>query len=363
MIDLKGIDWSIFLAAFTLVLLGLIMIYSSSAINAWRMVGQTPYFFYRQLLWSFLGLLGCFTMAVLPQKLIKRASFPFYIIVLFLLVAVLFPQIGFATRGSRRWIDLGFLRFQPSELAKLSVLLLGSLYLTNIERFDRQVFRNILALCLIAGIPAGMVIFQPDLSSSIQIFSMGIILLILVGIAYRHLFAMFTVFAPVLGIVIFISGYRRARILAYINPWGEPLESGYQALHLFRSLASGGFWGRGLGSNVYRFLPEPFTDSIVAVVGEELGFVGVLFIIIVVFFILYRGIVVSLQNRDPYFQILGVGLSSLIGLQAAMNLSVVIGLLPTTGVTMPFISYGGTSLLLNLLVIGLLLNISRRRQL
>ncbi len=357
----SNIDWSILLVALVLTGLGLVMIYSSSAIEAYELVGQTPYFFHRQLIWAIIALGICIGITFLPLEVIEKLTPLFYVMVIILLLVVLVPFIGVMTRGSRRWLDLGIFGFQPAELAKLSVILAGTLYLTRIEQREKTAFRDLLFVCILGGIPALLVLIQPDLSSSIQIFSVSLILLFISGFAYRHLFSLLVLLMPVLGVAIFISGYRRARIVAFINPWSDPLAGGYQSIHLMRSLASGGVLGRGLGTGVHRYLPEPFTDSIVAVLGEELGLIGIGILLSLLVFLVYRGITVSLQTGSPYTRLLGVSMTSLIALQAIMNLAVVIGFLPTTGVPMPFISYGGTSLVVNMIIVGTILNISGNR--
>ncbi len=358
---ISEVDWSMLLVTLILTGLGLVMIYSSSAIEAYELVGQTPYFFHRQLIWIIIALSVCLGITFTPLEVIKKLTPLFYFSVIILLLLVLIPFVGVMTRGSRRWLDLGLFGFQPAELAKLSVILAGTLYLTRVEQSEKTAFRDLLSVCILGGIPALLVLMQPDLSSAIQIFSASIILLFIAGYAYRHLFSLLVLLTPVLGIAIFISGYRRARIVAFINPWADPLESGYQSIHLMRSLASGGVLGRGLGTGVHRYLPEPFTDSIVAVLGEELGLIGIVILLSLLFYLVYRGITVSLQTSSPYTRMLGVSMTALIALQGVMNLAVVIGILPTTGVPMPFISYGGTSLVVNMIAVGTVLNISGRR--
>ncbi len=359
--NVESTDWTLLLAMCALLALGLIMIFSSSAIEAYRLAGEAPYFFQRQLTWVGVGFIGCFFAMLVPVDLLKNLTPALYILIFVCLLLVLIPFIGKESSGSRRWIDLGIITFQPSEPAKLIVVLTAALYLSRSELTEKNVIRDILAVCFLAGLQATLVVLEPDVSTAFQIFMLGVALLFLAGVAFRYLFLLLAGLTPLLGMIVFASGYRRARIISYLNPWSDPFDQGYQTLHLMKSISSGGWLGKGLGSGAHRFLPEPFTDSIVAVLGEELGLVGLALLLGLVFFLLFRGITISLQTSTPYLRLIGVGATTMIGLQAAMNMCVVTGLIPTTGVPMPFISYGGSSLVVNMGAVGLLLNISRRR--
>ncbi len=356
-------DWSLFLAMLALVIFGLVMIFSSSAISAFQLVGSIQYFFRRQVLWSLVGLTICLAAVVVPFDVLKRLTPLFYAGVLVLLGLVLIPGVGREAGGARRWIDLGPIGFQPSELAKLAVIMISALYMSSASRDNNRRYKNILVVSLLTGVLAVLIALEPDIGTAFQIALIGFVMLFVSGFPYRYLVSLVILCVPLAGFTIFTSGYRRARVLAYLNPWADPLDKGYHAIQFMRTLQTGGFTGVGLGESVHKmgYLPEPFTDSIVAILGEELGLIGILALIVLVGFLVVRGFMISLRARDVYQRLVGVGISSLIGIQAALNLSVVSGVIPTTGVSMPFISYGGSSLVVNMTAVGLLLNISRSR--
>jgi cell division protein FtsW len=354
-------DWSLFITMMALVSLGLVMIFSSSAISAYQLVSSISYFFQRQIVWSLVGMGVCFTAMTVSFDTIKKLTPLFYVVVAVLLVAVLVPFIGREAGGARRWIDLGIVGFQPSSLAKVALILTTSLYLTSGERKEQNVVRDITVVGGLTLLYAILVALEPDVGTAFQMFLIGMTMLFLAGFPYHYILFSFVLAMPLGALTVFTSGYRRDRVIAYLDPWGDPLDKGYHAIQSMKALGAGGLTGRGLGESLQKmgYLPEPYTDTIVAVMGEELGFLGVLFLIGLIGYLVVKGITVSLRVTDPFQRLVGVGLSALIAMQAAINLSVVSGLIPTTGVSMPFISYGGSSLVLNMGIVGLLMNISR----
>lgn len=359
--ELLEYDWSLFIVMMGLVSLGLVMIFSSSAIPAYQLVSSISYFFHRQIVWSLVGMGVCFAAMTVSFDTIKRLTPLFYAIVAVLLVAVLVPFIGREAGGARRWIDLGIVGFQPSELAKIALILCAARYLTMGERKEQNIVRDITivgGMTLLYAVPVAL---EPDVGTAFQMFIIGLTMLFLAGFPYHYIIFSFVLAMPLGAVTVFASGYRRDRVIAYLNPWGDPLDKGYHAIQSLKALGAGGLSGRGLGESLQKmgYLPEPYTDSIVAVMGEELGFIGVLFLIGLIGYLVVKGITVSLRATDPFQRLVGVGLSALIAMQAAINFSVVSGLIPTTGVSMPFISYGGSSLVLNMGAVGLLMNISR----
>lgn len=359
---LRKVDLSLLLATGILLIIGLVSVFSASAMNAYKHFGSEFYFFQRQVIWSLIALTALMVVITIPQELLKQLIPLFYVLVLISLVLVLVPFIGYESGGARRWIHLGIIGFQPSEFAKLAVILAGSLYLTGKKLKQQTMIRDMFIISFLILVMAFLILFQPDAGTAFHIGLLGLILLLLAGFPYHYIFSLIALLIPVGGVAIFISDYRRARLISFLNPWGDPFDRGYHAIQSLRALSRGGFLGQGLGESMMKqgYLPEPYTDSIMAVLGEELGFIGLFLVISLIIFIIIRGYMISLQSSDSFDRMVGVGLVFLFGFQSALNLAVVAGLVPTTGVPMPFISYGGSSLLVNMMIIGLLLNISRR---
>ncbi|MFP4686632.1 MAG: putative lipid II flippase FtsW [bacterium] len=359
---LKEIDWSLFLVAVSLLVLGLLMVFSSSAFRAYRGYNNELYFFQRQLIWGLIGMAACLFGAVISFDTLKSLIPVLYVVILISLILVLVPFIGREAGGARRWLSFGFIGFQPSESAKLVVILISALYLTKSRLQQKNIIRDMAAVFFLVGLLVLFVVLAPDVGTALQLMGLGLIMLFLAGFPWRYLFTLAAMTVPAFAVAIMVSGYRRARIIAYINPWGDPYSKGYHILQSLRALGRGGLFGRGLGESFLKqgYLPEPYTDSIVAILGEELGFLGIMFLFGLIIYLIWRGYMISLQASDPFDRLLGLGLVALIGTQAALNLAVVSGSVPTTGIPMPFISYGGSSLVINMVAVGLLLNISRR---
>ncbi len=359
----RRIDWSLLLVTLALVVLGLVMIFSASAISAYQMVGTTEYFFRRQVIWSLIGIGACVAVALVPLDSVRLGVPVLYCAVLVCLALVLWPVTGREAGGAWRWIDLGPIGFQPSEFAKLALVAGGALYLTREETVRSNPVRRILGVVGLTLLPVILIVLQPDVGTAFQIAMIGGIMLFLAGTPLMYLTFLVLMSLPLGAVAIFTSGYRSARVMAFLNPWGDPFDRGYHAVQFFRALAAGGLTGKGLGESTRKmgYLPEPYTDSIVAVMGEELGFLGILFLLILLGYLIVKGFAIALRSTDPFPRLMGAGLASMIALQAFLNLAVVAGVIPTTGVAMPFVSYGGSALLVNLLAVGLLLNISRGR--
>ena len=358
----KEIDLSLLLSTAVLLVVGLLMVFSSSAMNAYREFGNEFYFFQRQLVWSVIGIVALLVTASVSFETLKKLIPLFYVVTLITLVLVLIPFIGHESGGARRWLNFGIIGFQPSEFAKLAVISMCALYLTNQKLEQKNMVRDLFIISMLVMVMAFLIVLQPDAGTAFHIALLGFVMLLLAGFPYHYLFSLVALGVPMAGAAIFVSDYRRARLISYLNPWGDPFDRGYHAIQTLRALSRGGMFGQGLGESLLKrgYLPEPFTDSIVAVLGEELGFVGLVFVIGMLVVVIVRGFMISLQSSNSFDRILGVGLVFLIGFQSSLNLAVVGGLLPTTGVPMPLISYGGSSLLVNMMAIGLLLNISRR---
>lgn len=360
-ISLSDYDWEIFLVTLSLVILGLVMIMSSSAVTAYQDLGEARYYFYRQLSWGILGFLACFVSATVPLNLVKKLTPVIYLGGVFLLVLAMVPYVGREASGAWRWIDLGLISFQPSTFAKLFLILTLASYLSSVQLKSDRYFLHLMVVLGMTFLYAFLIAIEPDIGTASQVGLLGLAMLFLAGFPIAYLVTVVVLSTPVVGVTIFTSGYRSERVIAYLNPWSNPYDQGYHIVQSLKALSRGGLSGLGLGESVAKkgYLPEPYTDSIVVVLGEELGLIGISLLVLLLLYLVFKAFSLGMKSRDPYQKMVGAGLAFMIGLQVFLNLAVVSGLIPTTGVAMPFISYGGTSLLVHLIAVGLLLNISR----
>ena len=357
----KNIGIYLFIVVILFSLFGLLMIYSSSYIWAEYKFGDG--FRYVKLQGLFL-LVGTFLMIIISKidyKLYYKYSFYIFIVCLILLILVLIPGIGKIRNGSRSWFGIGSLGIQPSEFMKLSLIILVSKYLSNSDKDIKMFFKGIMPVLLVLGIVFLLIMLQPDLGTGMIIVLSVLSLLFIAGADMKFFFV--AGFIGVIGIVILIliAPYRMDRITSFINPWSDPLGTGFQIIQSLYAIGPGGLFGLGLFNSRQKhfYLPEPQTDFIFSIISEELGIIGILIVASFFIFILYCGIKISLNSKNLFSKYLSFGMTFQILIQAVMNLMVVVGLIPVTGVTLPFLSYGGSSLLITLCSIGILLNISR----
>ena len=357
----KNIGIYLFIVVILFSLFGLLMIYSSSYIWAEYKFGDG--FRYVKLQGLFL-LVGTFLMIVISKidyKLYYKYSFYIFIVCLILLILVLIPGIGKIRNGSRSWFGIGSLGIQPSEFMKLSLIILVSKYLSNSDKDIKMFFKGIMPVLVVLGIVFLLIMLQPDLGTGMIIVLSVLSLLFIAGADMKFFFV--AGFIGIIGIVILIliAPYRMDRITSFINPWSDPLGTGFQIIQSLYAIGPGGLFGLGLFNSRQKhfYLPEPQTDFIFSIISEELGIIGILIVASFFIFILYCGIKISLNSKNLFSKYLSFGMTFQILIQAVMNLMVVVGLIPVTGVTLPFLSYGGSSLLITLCSIGILLNISR----
>jgi cell division protein FtsW len=298
----------------------------------------------------------------IPCTVYSKLVYPLLAISFCLLILLLVPGFGHTVGGATRWLRFMGLSFQPSELAKFTLVVYMAYSMSKKGSNMNSFLNGLLPHLIVAGGLMLLIVLQPDLGTALIIGCWLFILLFVGGVRLRHLFLILILAAPFVMWLIWQADYRLKRWLAFIDPWNDPKGMGFQIIHSFLAFGSGGILGVGLGNGKQKlfYLPEPHTDFVLSVAGEELGFVGVTVIIILFGILIMRGIKISLDARDLYSSYLALGLTCLIGLQAIVNMGVVMGLLPTKGLTLPLISYGGTSLVFNLLGIGVLLNVSSR---
>lgn len=344
-----------------LVFFGLLMVFSASAVLAEQQYHSTYYFLIRQGIWSIVGLSAMVLMMNFDYRRLRnpRFVFPALALQLLLLVAVFLMPSRHATH---RWFYAGPLSFQPSELAKLLLVVFFAYSLDQRRGAVNDIRHTLLPLALVSGVTLVLILREPDLGTSIAIALICAAMLFAAGLNVLYFATGTAAVIPVLYLVIFHVRYRLNRLIGFLDPASDPLGKGFQVLQSLTAVGSGGIAGVGLmeGKQKLYFLPEPHTDFIYAVVSEEWGFIGAVLVLLIFALLLWRGLRAATGCHDEFGRLLAVGLAVLLVGQALVNISVVTGLLPTKGIPLPFISYGGSSLVINLIAVGILLNISRR---
>lgn len=351
--------WLLF-AVFALVGLGLVMVYSASAITAHEKLGDSFYFLKRQGIAAGLGFLAMATAMKVGYRRMARLAWPLLLVAIALLVLVLVPGIGTAAGGARRWIRFPGVSLQPAEIAKLAWVVYLSYSLAKKREKVRTFSIGFLPHLGLAGVLVLLCMAEPDFGSSVSLLVMMFVLLFAAGAKLSWLVGSVLLAIPFAWTAIASSPYRMRRLTAFMDPWANRQGSGYQVAESLMSIGSGGVTGLGLGDGRQKlfFLPEAHTDFIFAIIGEELGLVGVLVIVALFALLIWRGVKAALASPEPFGTYLALGITALFAFQASVNMGVAMGLLPTKGLTLPFISYGGSSLITLMGAAGLLLSVS-----
>lgn len=356
-------DYVLLIPTLLLLGFGLVAIFSASSFLADHKLGDSYYYLKKQAIFCMLGLVLMICAKNIPSTVYRKLVYPFLIVALSLLLLLFIPGIGIKVGGASRWVRIAAFTFQPSELAKLSLAFYMAYSMAKKGQKMSVFSMGFLPHLMVAGCFMVLILLQPDLGTCVIIGVWLLILLFVGGASLFHLSGMMLLSLPMVFWLINQADYRMKRWSAFINPWEDPQGLGFQIIHSFLALGSGGIFGVGLGNSKQKlfYLPEPHTDFILSIVAEELGLVGLSIIIILFSILILRGIKIALDASDLYSSYLAMGISTFIGLQVLINMGVVMGLLPTKGLTLPFISYGGSSLVVSLLSIGVLLSISARR--
>ncbi|MGH9051069.1 MAG: putative lipid II flippase FtsW [Acidimicrobiia bacterium] len=343
-------------------IIGVVMVLSASSVASLTNYGSAWYFFQRQVLWTALGVVAFMVTARIDYHAWRRWVLPLLVLSVALLVLVLVPGIGIYVAGSRRWLGSGFFRFQPTELAKLAILLFSADVLTRRARdvYDwRRVLRPVL---LVLGVMAVLVLREPDMDSTVVLALIVGTVLVVGGVRFRHLAVVGGVGALLAAILAIAEPYRRARVLTFFHPWSDSANTGYQVSQSLIALGSGGWTGVGLGAgrSKWLFLPNAHTDFIFAIIGEEVGLLGCLLVVglFVAFGVL--GTRIALRAPDRFGMLLAAGVTVWVVGQAAINIGGVVGLLPVSGIPLPFVSFGGSALVFTMAAAGLLGSVARR---
>lgn len=358
--SLRDVDMGLLAAIVLLVALGTAMVYSAGAIYAADVHGDELFYIRRHVIYAALGLtLMCIT-AMIPYQRWRPWTYLILIGAAVLLLLVLVPGVGVTMGGATRWLKFGPVHLQPSELAKFALILYLAYSLEKKQSHIGTFTIGILPHLVFAGFVLCLILAEPDFGTTMTLAALLLVMMFIAGVRTLQLGALIAAGLPLAWLVLMGAEYRRARITAFIDPWEHSATSGYQLIQSWVAFRSGGFFGTGLGESSQKlfFLPAAHTDFILSVLAEEFGLLGVIFVVLLFAVIVYRGVMVCLAAPDLFGRLLGMGLAILVGMQAGINMGVVTGLLPTKGLTLPLISYGGSSLVLTLAMLGVLLNVT-----
>jgi cell division protein FtsW len=348
-----------------LVLFGALMIYSTTSVitPADARKGITEFHYFKRHMFTIvIGLIFMFCAYMLKLSVIRTMAIPLLVISFLLLILVFVPSIGVSAGGAKRWLRLWPSTFQPSELVKLSMVVFLAWYMSRPKYRTDRFWSFLIPIVVLAGFQIA-IIKQPDFGAAMSLAILAFAMLFISGMKLRYLASLSIAAVPVV-VMLIMEPYRLKRITSFLNPWADPQGSGFQLVQSFIALGSGGLTGVGLGSSQQKllYLPESHTDFIFSIIGEEFGFIGVTAVVMLFLVLFLKGISIANRTQDRFGYYLAIGLSLMVALQALINFAVATGLVPTKGLPLPFISYGGSSLLVNLIAIGMLLNISRSRQ-
>ncbi len=357
--DANSMDYSLLVIILILLAFGLVMVFSASSANAHYQYGDAMYFFKRQLIWAVFGVAVMLMVSTFNYKKIERYANLLFTVSLIFLVLVL--VVGKEVNGAKRWIGIGSLSFQPSEFVKITLILFLAKSLTNNPQRINSLTDGFIRYIGIIVAVAGIVLLQPHMSGAMVIAISACIVLFASGFKMRYFVVSALGALPLVYGLIMTSDYRRKRLTSFLDPFKDKMDESWQIVQSLYAIASGGLYGMGLGQSRQKFLyiPEPQNDFIFAVICEELGFLGAVFVMFLFTILIWKGIMIARNAPDEFSCLTATGITSLIAVQVIMNIAVVTSSMPVTGVTLPFFSYGGTSLVILLMGMGILLNISR----
>ena len=345
-----------------LVAIGLAFVYSASCYTSQKDFGTPFYYVLKQAIGATVGLVGCLIFEKVDLEKLKKWSFPALCLAIVLLILVFIPGIGIRIYGANRWIGFGSFSFQPSEFAKFAFVLFAAAYLS--KHFEATARKRLLPVALAGGAICFLILLEPNMSITMCLMAVMVIMLFIGGMKLKYFAILAFPAAAFIVLLILIEPYRLNRLLAFLDPWASPKDEGYQLIQSFYALGSGGWFGLGFlnSRQKFEFLPFAESDFIFSVIGEEIGFVGACGVLLLFVLLIYRGVKIALAAQDRFQCFLATGIVSVIAVQTVLNVAVVTGSIPPTGLPLPFISYGGSSLTVFLSSVGVLLNISRRSE-
>ena len=359
---LQSDKW-LFLATLALICASVVMVYSASALVALERFQQPYLFVTRQLMWAAVGVAVLSIVMRVDYRTYRNDKLVWMVLGLVgvMLIAVLFSR---PINGTRRWFGIGGFGIQPSELAKLAAILFTALVLERRRHRINEVQYSLLPIGVVVGGLVALILLEPDFGTAVSLLAVISVMVFAAGISYRYMLGAGLLAMPALYVILMQADYRRRRLLTFMDPWADPLGDGFQIIQSLIAVGTGGVTGKGLMSGVQKlfYLPEPFTDFIFAVISEETGLIGASMVVLCFCVIAWRGLRTSLRAPDSFGAFLALGITMMLVLQALVNISVVLGLMPTKGIPLPLVSNGGSSMLINLLGVGVLLNISQHSQ-
>jgi cell division protein FtsW len=348
-----------------LVAIGLIFIYSASSIYAQERFHSQYYFIKKQLYGLVIGFFFLSIIQLIPISWIKKGSSLFFLLTLILTAATLFPSLSRCIHGSTRWLNMGFFSFQPSELLKCAFLLYASFFLSKRNKKAPSWMHTYMPFFAVIGIMGLILLSQPDFGLTITLIVTALLLLCVGQFHQRYIIRTIFILLPLIVTLVTLRPYRIKRILTFLNPWNDPQGAGFQIIQSLIAIGSGGFWGTGISHSKQKFfyLPMQHTDFIFSIIAEETGFIGSLFLINLFVFFAYFGMKLAQQMNDLFCLFFTAGFVIITTLQAIINLGVTVGLVPTKGIGLPFVSYGNSSLICNMIMLGLIINMTNSTKL
>lgn len=357
-----GVDLLFLVPVLTLLAIGIAMVFSASFVVAHTVYGNETYFFARHIGWVGVGIVAMLVVAHINYSVWRTIAWPFYALSVLFLVLVLIPGVGQSNYGATRWLGIGpVVSFQPSELAKLAVVVYLAAWITRVGGDIGKLGFGTIPFAIILALSAGLVFIEPDLGTTVVLILTAGAMFFIAGANLLH-----ALMGAILGSALLLktvssTGYQSDRIAAFLNPWADPSGIGWHTTQTLVALGSGGLGGLGLGAGRQKFfyIPNAHTDSIFAIVGEEIGFIGTTFVLLLFLVVAWRGLSIAASTSDPLGRALAAGASLLISVQGLLNMAVVSHVLPTTGVPLPLLSYGGSSMVISLVATGIVLSVAR----
>lgn len=360
MSEKKSSDFTLIFIVTLLVIFGIIMVFSSSYYYALAKNGDAYYFLKRDLIWALAGFAAMFIASMVSYKIYKKIA-PILFVISIILLLLVFSPLGVEINYARRWIGVGTITIMPGEIAKICVIIFCAWFLSQKPERIKSFFKGVLPLLLVIVLYFGLIIKQPNLSTAVTVSAIVVIMMFAAGMKFFHLFGLFIVGVLGIAAMIIAEPYRMKRLTSFLDPFADPMGSGYQVIQSLLALGSGGLFGVGLGRSIQKtlYLPEPQNDFIFAIIGEEIGFIGCVAVIVCFMLLIWRGIHIAINAPDLFGSLLAVGITGMIAVHVVINIAVATSSMPPTGIVLPFISWGGNSLLIFMGSMGILLNISK----
>jgi cell division protein FtsW len=353
-------DYILLLVTLSLIVIGTVMIYSSSSILAMERFKDGLYFLKKQLFFVLVGIIAMIIFTKISYQQLRKWAYPGILFSIFLLCLLLVPHVGIRAGGATRWLNMGFFSFQVTEMVKVAMVVFLAHFLTRKSSRLKEFTRGVLAPLSITAFIVGLILLEPDFGTAVIIAIILMLMLYVSGARLIHLLGLAALFAPIGIWLLLRKSYRLERLTTFLDPWKDPQNSGFQIIQSLLSFGSGGTFGVGIGDGMQKlfYLPEPHTDFILSIIAEECGFIGVLVVIFLFTLLVLRGFIISFKAPDLFSALLAAGLTMTLALEAFINIGGVMGLIPLKGLALPFLSYGGTSLIMSLIAVGILMNIA-----